>query len=142
VPKGQHTVVAAAIRQAFTQPDQRGATEVWRHVADQLRPRWPKLATLMDESEADVLAYMAFPAQHRTKLHFTDVMDKRNRLICATLPLRGRPRGEERRIGCKRRQAAYSSLAGLRRSRTPFFEGRVFQRATNCSYDFSAFSAI
>ena len=65
VPKGQHTVVAAAIRQAFTQPDQKGAIEIWRHVADQLRPRWPKLATLMDgeghrPNEADVLACMAF----------------------------------------------------------------------------------
>ena len=26
----------------------------------------------MDESEEDVLAYMAFPAQHRTKLHSTN----------------------------------------------------------------------
>jgi hypothetical protein len=28
VPKGQHTVVSAAIRQAFNQPDQKGAVEV------------------------------------------------------------------------------------------------------------------
>ena len=34
VPKGQHTVVAAAIRQAFTQPDQKGAQDVWRHVGE------------------------------------------------------------------------------------------------------------
>ncbi len=48
MPKGQHTVVAvaAAIRQAFNQPDKKAAVETWRHVADQLRPRWPKLATL------------------------------------------------------------------------------------------------
>ena len=72
VPKGQHTVVGAAIRQAFNQPDQKGAAEVWRHVADQLRPRWPKLGALMDETEADVLAYMALPAQLRTKLHSTN----------------------------------------------------------------------
>lgn len=45
VPKGQHTVVSAAIRQAFNQPDQKGAVEVWRHVADQLHPRWSKLGT-------------------------------------------------------------------------------------------------
>ena len=32
-------------------------------------PSSPKLAALMDEAEADVLAYMNFPAQHRTKLH-------------------------------------------------------------------------
>ena len=81
VPKGQHTVVAAAIRQAFTQPDQKSAIEVWRHVADQLRPRWPKLATLMDESEADVLAYMAFPAQHRTKLHSTNPLERLNKEV-------------------------------------------------------------
>ncbi len=48
VPKGQHTMVAAAIRQAFLQPDAEAAHQTWRHVADQLRPRWPKLAALMD----------------------------------------------------------------------------------------------
>ncbi len=57
VSKGQHTVVAAAIRQAFDQPDRLHAGETWRHVANQLRSRWPKLAQLMDESEHDVLAY-------------------------------------------------------------------------------------
>ena len=81
VPKGQHTVVSAAIRQAFNQPDQKGAVEVWRHIADQLRPRWPKLATLMDESEADVLAYIAFPAQHRTKLHSTNPLERANKEV-------------------------------------------------------------
>src|SRR4051812_20334656 len=76
VPKGQQTVVAAALRQAFFQPDQDGARQVWRRVADQLRLRWPKLSALTDGSEHDVLAYMAFPAQHRAKLHSTDVLDK------------------------------------------------------------------
>ena len=47
VPKGQHTVVAAAIRQAFNQPDKKAAVETWHHVADQLRARWPKLAETM-----------------------------------------------------------------------------------------------
>ena len=41
----------------------------WRSVADQLRPKVPKLAALMDEAEPDVLAYMTFPTQHRAKLH-------------------------------------------------------------------------
>src|SRR4051794_41937673 len=76
VGKGQQAVVAAALRQAFLQADQAGARQVWRQVADQLRPRWPKLSALMDGSEHDVLAYMAFPAQHRVKLHSTDVPDK------------------------------------------------------------------
>lgn len=56
VPKGQNTVVAAAIRQVFLQPDQKSATQVWRQVADQLRTRWPKLGACMDEAETDVLA--------------------------------------------------------------------------------------
>ncbi len=81
VPKGQHTVVAAAIRQAFNQPDKKTAVETWRHVADQLRARWPKLADLMDGSEADVLAYMSFPAQHRTKLHSTNPLERLNKEV-------------------------------------------------------------
>ena len=81
VPKGQHTVVAAAIRHAFVQPDHASATQTWRHVADQLRARWPKLATLMDEAEADVLAYMSFPAQHRTKLHSTNPLERLNKEV-------------------------------------------------------------
>jgi len=81
VPKGQHTVVAAAIRQAFSQPDRDSAGQTWRHVADQLRARWPKLATLMDESETDVLAYMDFPPQHRTKLHSTNPLERLNKEV-------------------------------------------------------------
>ena len=40
VPKSQHTVVAAAIRQAFIRRFARRAS-AWRHVADQLRARFP-----------------------------------------------------------------------------------------------------
>ena len=81
VPRSQHTVVAAAIRQAFGQPDRAQAGDTWRHVADQVRGRWPKLADLMDEAEHDVLAYMAFPAQHRTKLHSTNPIERLNKEV-------------------------------------------------------------
>ncbi len=81
VAKGQHAMVAAALRQAFLQADQQAARQTWRQVADQLRPRWPKLATLMDESEHDVLAYLAFPAQHRTKLHSTNPLERLNKEV-------------------------------------------------------------
>jgi putative transposase len=81
VSKGQHTVVAAAIRQAFDQPDRKQAGDMWRHVADQLRGRWPRLAELMDDSEHDVLAYMAFPRQHRTKLHSTNPIERLNKEV-------------------------------------------------------------
>ena len=81
VPKGQHTMVAAAICQAFLQPDADAARQTWRHVADQLRGRWPKLAALMDESEHDLLAYTTFPAQHRTKLHSTNPLERLNKEV-------------------------------------------------------------
>ena len=81
VPKGQHTMVAAAIRQAFLQPDADAAQQTWRHVADQLRGRWPKLAGLMDDSEHDVLAYLAFPAQRRAKLHSTNPLERLNKEV-------------------------------------------------------------
>jgi putative transposase len=81
VPKGQYTMVAAAIRQAFLQPDGETAHQTWRHVADQLRARWPKLAALMDDSEHDVLAYIAFPAQHPTKLHSTNPLERLNKEV-------------------------------------------------------------
>lgn len=32
-----HTGLNAAIRRVFNQPDQKGAVDIWRHLADQLR---------------------------------------------------------------------------------------------------------
>ena len=81
LPKGQHSMAAAALRQAFSQPDGVAARQAWRHLADQFRPRWPRLAALMDESEHEVLAYMAFPAQHRVKLHSTNPLERLNKEV-------------------------------------------------------------
>jgi len=69
-------VVSAFIATAFAQDDAKQAKAQWRRVADQLRPKVPKLATLMDEAEPDVLAYMNFPAQHRAKLHSTNPIER------------------------------------------------------------------
>jgi hypothetical protein len=41
----------------------------------------------MDEAEADVLAYMGFPTQHRAKIHSTDALDK-PRVAGGALPCR------------------------------------------------------
>jgi transposase-like protein len=71
-------VVSAFIGTAFAQNDASAARAQWRQVADQLRPRVPKLAALMDEAETDVLAYMTFPAAHRPKLHSTNPLERVN----------------------------------------------------------------
>jgi putative transposase len=54
------------------------ASTQWRAVADQIRPKVPKLATLMDDAEHDVLAYMSFPKEHRAKLHSTNPIERLN----------------------------------------------------------------
>ncbi len=73
--KSSRRVVSAFIATAFAQPDHVTAKAQWRLVADQMRP---KLATLMDTAEEDVLAYMTFPAQHRAKLHSTNPIERLN----------------------------------------------------------------
>jgi len=76
--KSGRRVVSAFIATAFAQDDATAASAQWRRVADQLRPKLPKLAALMDEAEPDVLAYMSFPAAHRTKLHSTNPIERLN----------------------------------------------------------------
>ena len=74
--KTQRRIVSAWVGTAFAQNDAAAARKQWREVADQVRPRVPKLAGLMDE--ADVLAYMQFPVQHRAKLHSTNPLERLN----------------------------------------------------------------
>ena len=76
--KSSRRVGSAFIATAFAQNDYASAKTQWRHVADQMRPKLPKLAALMDEGEEDVLAYMTFPQQHRTKLHSTNPIERLN----------------------------------------------------------------
>ena len=76
--KTQRRIVSAWIGTAFAQDDAAAARQQWRDVADQMRPRVPKLATLLDDAEADVLAYMGFPAQHRAKIHSNNPIERLN----------------------------------------------------------------
>ena len=76
--KTQRRIVSAWIGTAYAQEDAAAAHAQWRTVADQLRPKVPKLAALMDAAEEDVLAYMHFPPAHRTKLHSTNPIERLN----------------------------------------------------------------
>jgi transposase-like protein len=77
---GKHgrRVASAFIATAFAQDNADAARKQWRSVADQIRPKVPKLAAMMDDAEPDVLAYMTFPAAHRTKLHSTNPIERLN----------------------------------------------------------------
>jgi putative transposase len=76
--KSARRVVTAFMSAAFAQDDAEAAKVQWRKVADQLRPKLPKLASLLDQAETDVLAYMTFPAAHRAKLHSTNPLERLN----------------------------------------------------------------
>ncbi|MDE1919056.1 MAG: IS256 family transposase [Sphingomonadales bacterium] len=76
--KSGRRVVSAFIATAFAQETPEAASQQWRTIADQMRPKLPKLATLMDEAEPDVLAYMTFPKEHRAKLHSNNPIERLN----------------------------------------------------------------
>jgi len=76
--KSGRRVVSAFIATAFAQETPEAASQQWRSVADQMRPKLPKLAGLMDDAEHDVLAYMAFPKEHRAKLYSTNPIERLN----------------------------------------------------------------
>ena len=76
--KSGRRVVSAFIATAFAQDTAEAASIQWRSVADQIRPKVPKLATIMDDAEHDVLAYMTFPKEHRAKLHSTNPIERLN----------------------------------------------------------------
>jgi len=76
--KSGRRVAAAFIATAFAQETPEAASLQWRTVADQIRPKVPKLATIMDEAENDVLAYMTFPKEHRAQLHSINSIERIN----------------------------------------------------------------
>ncbi|HEV2124308.1 MAG TPA: IS256 family transposase [Chloroflexota bacterium] len=81
VPKSAQQMVAATIRTVFAQPDTATARETWRKVADGFRPRWPRLAELLDAAEADVLAYVAFPPEHWRQIWSNNPLERLNKEI-------------------------------------------------------------
>lgn len=81
VPKVHQAAVSAAIRTVFAQPDRKTASSQWRQVADSLRHRFPKAAACMDAAEEDVLAFMAFPKEHWSKIASTNCLERLNKEI-------------------------------------------------------------
>jgi putative transposase len=74
----RNALAHAGINTAFAQDTHESASTQWRVVADQLREKFPKLASLMDEAETDVLAFMTFPKAHRVQIHSTNPLERLN----------------------------------------------------------------
>jgi transposase-like protein len=78
IPKGSKSVVAAALRTIFAQPNRAAATQQLREVATAMVSRWPKAADVVAAAEGDVLAYMTFPEDHWTRIYSTNPLERLN----------------------------------------------------------------
>ena len=76
--KSGRRVVSAFIATAFAQKTPEATCQPRHAVADQMRPKLPKPATLPDTAEPDVMGYMTFPKEHRAKLHSTNPIERLN----------------------------------------------------------------
>jgi putative transposase len=81
VPKSSQQLVAATIRTVFAQPEAEMARQQWRQVTESVRVRYPKLAALLAEAEADVLAYAAFPVEHWRQIWSNNPLERLNREV-------------------------------------------------------------
>jgi transposase-like protein len=81
VPKQAGEMVAAAIRTVVAEPEPQAARQRWRQVADGFRERYPRLATLLDEAEDEVLAYLAFPAAHWRQIWSNNPLERLNKEV-------------------------------------------------------------
>jgi putative transposase len=74
-------MTAAAIRTIFAQPDRENASVQLQRVADSLRLRFGTVSSLLEETEEDLLAYMAFPREHWRQLYSTNPLERLNKEI-------------------------------------------------------------
>jgi putative transposase len=81
VPKTHQDMVAAVFRTIFAQPDPATVAATWDQVRDQLGDRFPKIAVLMDDAKAEVLAFSAFPRAHWVKIWSTNPLERLNKEV-------------------------------------------------------------
>jgi putative transposase len=77
----QRGLVSAALREVFDAENQEQARERVTHVIERFQPVAPKVATLLEDAEEDLLAFYAFPAAHWSKLRSTNPLERVNREI-------------------------------------------------------------
>jgi putative transposase len=78
VPAKQRPGVIAMIKTIFAQETAQDLRAQWKTIADALRERVPKLASLMDDARDDVLAYTAFPKEHWPQIASTNPLERLN----------------------------------------------------------------
>jgi len=81
IPNGSKAVGAAAMRTIFAQPDREAAEQQLSEGVKAMKLRWPKAAELVARAEDEVLAYLAFPPEHWTRICSTNPLERLNKEI-------------------------------------------------------------
>jgi putative transposase len=81
VPKGSQTMVAAAVRTVFAQPDAEHVREQLEVIATMLGRQFPKVETMLREAGEDVTAFADFPVAHWKKIWSTNPLERVNKEI-------------------------------------------------------------
>ena len=79
--KDQHGLLAALIRPIFNADSLAQARDRLSEAVAHLDGRLGKVATLLEDAEADILAFYAFPIDHWRKLRSTNPLERFNREI-------------------------------------------------------------
>lgn len=77
----QQPVVSAAIKTIFAHTEPDDVVAQWDQVADSLADAFPKVAAMMREATADVLAFTAFPKAHWQKIWSNNPIERLNKEI-------------------------------------------------------------
>jgi transposase-like protein len=77
----QRGLVSAALREVFSATDRSEAGRRLTDVLARLASIAPKVCQLLEQAEEDLLAFMAFPTEHWTKLRSTNPLERVNREI-------------------------------------------------------------
>ncbi len=81
VRRDQRGLVGAALREVFSAEDREQARERATQVIAKLEPVAPKVCRLLEEAEEDLIAFYAFPPEHRTKIRSTNPLERVNKEI-------------------------------------------------------------
>jgi putative transposase len=76
IPQRDKSLVAALVRMIFAQPNRQVAGQQLAETANRMAKRWPKAAELLAAAEEDVLAYMAFPPEHWSRIYSTNPLER------------------------------------------------------------------
>src|SRR4051794_20598736 len=79
--RDQRGLVAAALREIFNAESGRQARERVTHVLDRLQPVAPKVCSVLEAAEEDLIAFYHLPREHWTKLRSTNPLERVNKEI-------------------------------------------------------------